>query len=89
VDAVAPFLEVASIVTGAMATAKDCSAGKKVSCGLDIVGLIPGARFVTKLDKGVEGAAAFAKSSALFDEVGKARRGLGSSPACPRARSAR
>jgi len=77
VDALAPVLEVASLLTGALAAKNDCSAGKKVSCAFDVVGLIPGARFVTKLGKGVKTVGAFAKSSAMFDEVRLARQGLG------------
>lgn len=77
IDALAPILEVTSLVTGALATKNDCSAGKKVSCATDVVGLIPGARFLAKSGKAIEAVGTFAKSSQLFDDVRAAKAGVG------------
>lgn len=73
VDAIAPVLEVASIAFGVMATAKDCSAGKKVSCGLDVAGLIPGVRFATRAAKAAKAGKAFDEATAEYNLANEQR----------------
>jgi RHS repeat-associated protein len=75
IDLAAPILEATSIATGALAAANDCSAGKKLSCGLDVVGMIPGARFVTKLGKSAGAAKAFAETGDLLADAMKVKGG--------------
>jgi RHS repeat-associated protein len=62
--AIAPFLEIASVATGAVQAAKDCSGGSKVDCALGVASLVPGARGAIK---GVKAAQAVKEADGVLD----------------------